>query len=192
MQIPLQVSFRHLGYSPFIASAVRKKAKKLELFYPRITSIRVIIEPSERRHRQGNLYHIRIDITLPGHEIVVRRDPSKNHAHEDIYVAIRDAFNAARRQLQDQVRIHFRQKQRHHETPMHAKVIRIFPNEECGFLQSQDGREIYFHKNSVLNQEFDKLQLGEEVRFVEEQGDKGPQASSVDRIGKEGRHIKIA
>lgn len=188
MQAPVQVSFRHLGYSPFIASAVRKRAKRLEKFYPRITSMRVMIEPSQGRRKQGNLYHLRIDITVPGREIVVRRDPSERHAHEDIYVAIRDAFDAARRQLEDHVRIHYRKKQRHHEEPMHAKVLRIFPGEDYGFLQSEDGREIYFHKNSVLNQGFDQLQIGEEVRFVEEPGEKGPQATTVDRVGKEGRH----
>lgn len=192
METPIQVSFRHLGYSPFIATAVREKAKKLEKYCTEITSMRVLVEPSQRRRNQGNLYHIRIEITVPGREIIVSRDPSANHAHEDVYVAIRDAFDAARRQLEDHVRIRYRDKQRHHELPTHAKVIRLFPNEECGFLQTKDGREVYFHTNSVLNNGFDKLQLGDEVRFVEARGEKGPQASTVERIGKDGRHIKVA
>jgi ribosomal subunit interface protein len=192
MATSVQVSFRHLDYSPFIATAVRKKAARLQKFYPRITSLRVMIEPSMRRRQQGDLFHIRIDMTVPGKEIVVKRDPSAHHAHEDVYVAIRDAFDAARRQLEDYVRINFRGRQRQRVGPMHARVIRVIPNEECGFLQAEDGREIYFHKNSVLNGDFDRLEPGAEVRFAEEEGEEGPQASSVARIGKEGRHRKAA
>lgn len=192
VQMEMQVSFRNLGYSAAIASAVRERAAKLEKFYPRITSLRVIIEPSERRHHQGNLYHVRVDMTLPGHEIIVRRDPAEHHAHEDIYVAIRDAFDATRRQLEDYVRRRFRGRKRHHEEPMHGLVTRIFPNEDCGFLSSVDGREVYFHRNSVLAGEFDSLQVGDEVCFSETLGEKGPQASTVQAIGKHGRHAKIA
>jgi ribosomal subunit interface protein len=192
MATSVQVSFRHLDYSPFIATAVRKKAARLQRFYPRITSLRVMIEPSMRRRHQGDLYHIRIDMTVPGKEIVVKRSPSAHHAHEDVYVAIRDAFDAARRQLEDYVRVNFRGRQRHREGPMHARVIRVIPNEECGFLEADDGREIYFHKNSVLNGDFDNLEPGAEVRFAEEEGQEGPQASSVAKIGKEGKHRKAA
>jgi ribosomal subunit interface protein len=179
MEIPVQVSFRHLDYSPFIASAVRKKVEKLERFYPRITSVRVMVELSQRRRQQGNLYHVRVDITVPGKEIVVGRDPSKRQAHQDVYVAIRDAFDAARRRLEDHVRIRFRGKVRHHERPLHATVVKIFPGEDYGFLRAEDGREIYFHRNSVLNQEFDVLRVGDEVQFAESPGEKGPQASTV-------------
>ncbi|MGK5086471.1 HPF/RaiA family ribosome-associated protein [Bdellovibrionota bacterium FG-2] len=192
MTIPTQVSFRHLAYSPFVAATVRNKVARLERYFPSIMSVRVLLEPSELRRHQGNLYHVRIDIVIPGRKLVVRRDPSEHHAHGDIYVSIRDAFEAARRQLEDYVRIHFRGKKRHHEAPLHAKVTLLFPNEQCGFLETKDGREIYFHQNSVLNEEFGELELGDEVRIFEEMGDKGPQASTVDRIGKEGRHSKVA
>ncbi len=192
MTIPIQVSFRHLTYSPFVALAVRKKVARLEKYFPAIMSVRVLLEPSELKRHQGNLYHVRIDVVVPGRKLVVRRDPSEHHAHEDIYVCIRDAFEAVRRQLEDYARIHFRGKQRHHEIPKHGKVTRLFPNEQCGFLETPEGREIYFHQNSVLNEEFGELKMGEEVRFVEERGDKGPQASTVDRIGKDGKHLKVA
>ncbi len=192
MQIPVQVTFRHLEYSSFVASAVRKKAKELEQYFSRMTSMRVMVEPLEKRRHQGNLYHIRINITLPGGEIVVGRGPGQDHSHEDIYVAIRDSFDAAKRQLEDYVRIHYREKKRHRELPLQGKVIRIFPNEDCGFLQSSDGREIYFHKNSVINGGFGKLHVGSGVRYVEESGEKGPQASTVHSIGKSGRSLKAA
>jgi len=115
MQTPVQVSFRHLDFSPFIDSEVRKKAKTLEKFYSRITSVRVVVGPSEKRHQQGNLYHVRIDLKVPGKEIVVSHEQGENQAHEDIYVAIRDAFDAARRQLEDYVRISFKKRQKRPE-----------------------------------------------------------------------------
>lgn len=103
--------------------------------------------------------------------------------HKDIYVAIRDAFKATRRQLQDYAR-----KQsgavKHHEPAPHARVSRLFPEEGYGYLETSDGGEVYFHKNSVLHDGFEKLAVGTEVSFVEEAGDKGPQASTVRIIGK--------
>ena len=192
MQIPVQITFHHLDHSPFVEAAIRRKIDKLENFFPRITSLKVMIEPSNLKHKQGNLYHIRIDMTVPGKNIVVKRNPDLHHAHEDIYVAIRDAFLAARRQLEDYVRVQYQQKTKTHSPLTHAKVSRLFPNEDCGFLLTSDDREIYFHRNSVLGGAFDLIRLGEEVRFIESKGEKGPQASTVDRIGREGRHTTIA
>jgi len=184
MQIPAQVSFRHLDYSPWIAKAVRKRARILEKYFPRITSLRVLVEPSARKHTRGNLYHVRIDLTLPGKEIVVSRDPSLNHAHEDIYVAIRDAFRAARRQVEDHVRRSYRKIDTALASvgPDQGRITRIFPNEGCGFITSNDGREIYFHENSVAGTNFRDLAPGTRVRFVESTGEKGPQASTVQKV----------
>ena len=181
MQIPIQVSFRHLEHSPSIDRAIRKKAKVLEKFFPRITSLRVMVEPSELKRTQGNLYHIRIDLRLPGKEIVVSRDSGKNHAHEDIYVAIRDAFLAARRQIEDHVRRNFQKKDTALASlgPDQGTVTRIFPNEGCGFIETRDGREIYFHQNAIASGNFEKITPGASVKFVEALGEKGPQASTV-------------
>jgi ribosome-associated translation inhibitor RaiA len=103
VDIPLQITFRGLQQSPAIEARVASEAEKLEDFADRITGCRVSVEAQHRRHHQGTVYHVRILMTLPGAELVVSRDPERNHAHEDVYVAIRDAFDAARRQLQDWV-----------------------------------------------------------------------------------------
>ena len=116
MQIPLQIRFHNLEKSEAVEAAVRKRAEQLEHFAHNITSCRVTIEAPHKHHHQGNLYHVTIDIRTPGGEIVVSRSPDKHHAHEDAYVAIRDAFKAARRQLQDQLQER-RGKVKHHETP---------------------------------------------------------------------------
>lgn len=104
MEIPVQISFRNIEASPAVEERVREKVAKLEQYHDRITSCRVVIEAPHRQHHKGKLYHVSIDLTLPGEEIVVARDPKDDHAHEDVYVAIRDAFEAMRRQLKKRVR----------------------------------------------------------------------------------------
>jgi ribosomal subunit interface protein len=104
MQLPLQITFRKMDTSPSVEAHIRERAEALEQYFARITACRVVVEQSTRRQRKGKLYHIRVDLTVPGREIVVKRDPPEDHAHEDILVAVRDAFDAARRQLEDHAR----------------------------------------------------------------------------------------
>lgn len=104
MQLPLQVSFRHMEPSPAMEALVREKAARLDRFASRIMSCRVVIEQSSHRHQQGNHFEVRIDITLPEGEVVAGREPSKHREYRDVEVAIRDAFSAAARQLEDYVR----------------------------------------------------------------------------------------
>jgi len=104
MRQPLQINFRDIPHSDAIEARVREKADKLDKFYDRIMTCSVMIEAPHGHHHKGNLYHIRIDLTVPNGEIVINRDPGDHHAHEDVYVAIRDAFDAARRKLQDYAR----------------------------------------------------------------------------------------
>ena len=98
--------------------------------------------------------------------------------NEDIYVAIRDAFDTASRRLEEHARRERGDVKIHHE-PLGGRIIRIFPDEHYGFIQTPDEREIYFHRNSILNEAFDRLKVGAEVTFVEEQGTEGPQAARV-------------
>ena len=111
----------------------------------------------------------------------MKRAPPQNKRNEDVYVAVRDAFKIAQRQLQDYVRER-RGDVKHHEDPPHGRILRLF--EDYGFIATPDGREVYFHRNSLLGESFDKLEVGTEVRFAEERGEKGPQASTVKLIGK--------
>ena len=104
MQLPIQVTFRKMDTSPSVEAHIRERAQALEKFFDRITGCRVVVEQSGRRQHKGKLYHIRVDLTVPGREIVVKRDPPEDHAHEDILVAVRDVFDAARRQLEDYAR----------------------------------------------------------------------------------------
>lgn len=183
MQIPLQITFRHMEHSDALEANVRKHAEKLDQFYPHIMSCRVVLEPAHKHKNKGNLYQVRIDITVPGKELVVTREPDEKHAHEDMYVSIRDAFDAMRRQLQDFSRVQRGDVKSHELTPF-GRVSTQVPMEDYGTITTPDGREIYFHRNSVVGARFNDLEIGSEVRFVEEDGERGPQASTVYAVGK--------
>ncbi len=176
MEIPLQITTRNLDLSEATKAELRKRAEKLDNFFDRITRCRVTVEVPHRFKKQAMNaleYNIRIDMTVPGREIVIKNRPDK-----DLDIAIRDAFDAAQRKLEDYVR-KLRGDVKHHEGSPRGVVSSIFPEEGYGFLSGDDGREIYFHQNSVLEDKFRHLKVGSSVRYKEEMGQKGPQASTV-------------
>ncbi len=185
MQVPLHITFRHMDPSPPLEAQIRRRAAELEQFFDRITACRVTLESRHRHGRQGNLFEVRIDLVVPGREIVVGRDSGFNHAHEDAHVAVRDAFDALRRRLEDHVR-DSRGHVKLHAVPDHGRIARLLPDRDGGFIVSSDGHEIYFHRNSVVGGTYDALEVGAEVRFVAREGesDQGPQASTVTPLGK--------
>lgn len=198
MTLPIQITFRNTKPSERIEEVVRREAGKLEKFYPRIMSCRVSIELPEHRRRFGGLHHVRIDLGLPGGELVIKNEPSlhalipegeqkrakrqeANAPHKHMELAIRDAFRAACRQLEDYAR---RQRGdiKAHEGHR-AKVVELHPKKGYGLLETPDGRQIYFHRNSVLHGSFGRMKVGSAVAFAEEQGEHGPQASTVRMVG---------
>ena len=183
MQTTPQISFLHMDSSAAVEAQIRSRLEQLDRLFDRIISCRVVVECAHPRHHQGNLFQVRIDLNVPGQEIVVGRDPAAHHAHEDVYVAIRDAFDATRRLLEDHIRKH-RGDVKLHAVPDHGRIQRLLP--DYGFILSADGSEIYFHRNSVLGDAFSRLAPGIHVAFFEEMGEKGPQASTVKLVGKHG------
>jgi ribosomal subunit interface protein len=173
MKIPLQITFRNMPHSEAIEAKINEKAARLDRYYDRIMSCRVVVEESQRRQHQGKLFSVHIDITAPGKELAVTRAEN-----EDPHVAVRDAFNTAARWLEEHAR-RKRGEVKTHEAPPAGRIIRIVPDQSYGFIITPDHREIYFHRNSVLNDEFSQLRLGIAVTFIEEQGEKGPQAARV-------------
>lgn len=182
MQQPLQILWRGMDPSPALERDIRERAAKLETFFDRIIGCRVVVEQRHRHRHRGNLYNVRIEIGLPGKDIVVGRERHKDQAHEDPYVATHDAFRAAARRLEDFARRRRGGVKAHALSP-HGRVAELHPRLDYGRLETADGRLVYFHRNSVVGEDFDALEIGSEVRFVEEQGDEGPQASVVSPLG---------
>jgi cold shock CspA family protein/ribosome-associated translation inhibitor RaiA len=173
MELPLQITSKNLDLSESAETAIREAATKLESFASRIMSCRVMVEVPNRRHQTGSLYNVRLDVHVPGKEIVIKRQ-----SQPALAAAVQEAFDVAGRRLQDYVRRQ-RGDVKVPNAPPRGVVSRLLRWEGYGFLTTADGRELYFDRKSVLNDGFDKLAEGDEVRFAEEMGDKGPQASSV-------------
>ena len=200
MQLPLQVTFRDVPFADLIEPEIRRRAAGLDRYYDRIVSCRVLVERTHRHHLDGNRFHVRIDLGVPGSEIVINRDSSlhgteqdvdqererKQHevhsVHKHARVAVREAFNLARRRLQDYGRRQ-RGDTKSHETPLHGRVVRVSAD-GYGFIATSEGREIYFHRGSLIGGKFDDLRVESEVAFAEEAGEHGPQASTVRMLRK--------
>ncbi|HWR98435.1 MAG TPA: HPF/RaiA family ribosome-associated protein [Candidatus Methanoperedens sp.] len=183
MKLPLQIAFRGMEPSEVLEAKVRERADALDSFADDIMSCRVVVETLHKHRRRGNLFHVGVDLKVPGEEIAVSREHPLHHSHTDAYVAVRDAFDEVRRRLQDHER-RIRGQVRAHAVPAHGRIALVNPDEGYGFIATPDGREVYFHAHSVLDAAFADLRVGDEVRFSEETGEKGPQATTVQPIGK--------
>jgi cold shock CspA family protein len=201
MLIPAQVTFRGLAHSGPIEADIVERVAWLEKFYDGIVSCRVLIEVPYRHRRDGRHFHVTIELTVPnGEPVIVSHEPSLHgslkdvaaaehtkeseteSAHRHARVAVHEAFDLARRQLQD-----FARRQRGtiktHEVPAHGLVTGIWSEEGYGFIEAT-GQQIYFNRASVLDASFDELAAGTPVAFTEEKGEKGRQASTVRMLGK--------
>jgi cold shock CspA family protein len=179
MPMQLQITARGLSLSAGEEATVRREAAKLEQFYRRIMWCRVLMEAEHRYPGGGSIaYGARVDLTVPGGELVVTR-----RTHEQLLTAIQLAFDAAQRQLEDYSRRQ-RGAVKTPEVQPHGRVSKLLPYEGYGFLATSDGREVYFHRNSVLHGGFDSLEIGDDVRFEEAEGIEGLQASTVAPVGK--------
>ena len=180
MTAPVQVTFRDFPPSEAVTRHVEKRADKLGLFFGRITRCHVVVETPHRHHKHGPRFHVRIDLRVPGKEIVVSRNPESER--EDLYATLDGAFGDAERILEDRAtELKLGPRVNQGKAP-HGRVTKLFPDRGYGFLESAEGVELYFHKNSVIHGRFERLEVGAEVRYAEELGDKGPQASTVDVV----------
>lgn len=186
METPVQIDFQGMQPAARPRELIDEELAALEARFGRITSARVVVKGPGEHHRTGGLYEINVHLSLPGGRAVdIARTAKLDERHADIHFAIRDAFRRARRRLQDHVRKMQGQVKQHEAQPS-GTVLRVDRDGGFGFLQAADGREIYFNANSVLDGAFAGLKPGARVAFHEEEGDKGPQASTVRVTGKHG------
>lgn len=177
MKLPLQLTFKGMDASAAVEEAAHRKVLHLERFYSGITSCRVVIELLQKHQHQGRPFGVRIDLTLPGHELVVNQVE-----HEDLYVALRDAFDDMTRQLEELARRQ-RGMQKEHPHALHGEVVRLDHDGGFGFISTPDGDEYYFNHDNLANTRFDQLRIGCPVQFIAQAGAQGPQAKRVS-VGK--------
>lgn len=182
----IEISYRDVPKTDEMDDLIRTKADKLLRFCEDIVSCRVAVERRQQRQKLGNPHRVRIEVTLPpGKSLVVTKDPGEAAPHEPVITTVRDAFKAMERQVKE-ANSRRRGEVKAHEEPV-ALVARLFPSEGYGFLITNEGREIYFHRNSVAQGDsFHEMAVGTEVRFTETMGNDGPQASTVRVVNTQG------
>jgi ribosomal subunit interface protein len=179
MQVPLQIRFHNMAASDAIEARVRERVARLERFSDDIISCRVTIEaPHKQPHR--STVGISIDIGVPGKEIVVKREGRHHESRDDAYLVIGVAFDTAERQLEQHAQV-IRREVKTHDGPVYARVVRLYPAQNYGFIETPGGVDVYFHRVVVEDDAFDQLEVGSEVLYsmADEEGSMGPQARSV-------------
>lgn len=185
MQVPPEITYRNVAKSEAIDNLIREKIQKIEKLCEQVMSCRVAVEKKHEHQKTGNPYRVRIEISVPpGHDLVVKKESTGGDMHAALSTVIRNAFDAAFRQVkklnekqQGKTKVHPRQE-------VAAFVSRLFKDEGYGFIRTVNEQEFYFHKNSLVNDDFDDLNVGDGVRFTEEMGEKGPQATTVQLVEK--------
>jgi cold shock CspA family protein/ribosome-associated translation inhibitor RaiA len=190
MQIPLEISFHGVSRSDWSERYIREQADRLEQFCDNIISCRVSVEQPHRHHHNGNPYRVRVEVRIPPNkDLVATEEPVTVNKDKESHLqpVIHAAFQAMERQLKKLVELRRNKTQRiGPEGQPQGLVVRLFPEGGYGFIRTAIGEECYFHQNSVLHDDFKRLAVGTEVRFVFEMGEMGPQASSVQIINKPG------
>jgi len=173
VNIPLEISYRDLRPAPALEAAIRARVRQFEPFCQYILRCNATVEVLGEHWRGGRHYNVRVAIAVPGGEVAV----SRNHDDADIAVAIGAAFDAARTRLEDHVQ-RLRRKVHTHEAPLHGRISKLFAG-DVGFIETADGREFYFSRDSVMETRSGFLAIGAEVRFLEALGTESLQARRI-------------
>ncbi|MBV9860605.1 MAG: HPF/RaiA family ribosome-associated protein [Alphaproteobacteria bacterium] len=188
MDTPLEIVFHNLSTSEAVEAEIRERVQKLDKIYDHLVGCRVSVELLHRQHQTGNVFDVHVEMKVPGDTLVVSREPHRAHekyVQPTLQTSLRDAFKAAERQL-----LEFKRRQsgevKPHDEAFAGQVSQLYPREDHGFILTHEGTQLYFHRNSLLDGNFDRLQRGDKVHFVQTVGDTGPIASKVWPAGEPG------
>ncbi|MCZ7661413.1 MAG: HPF/RaiA family ribosome-associated protein [Xanthobacteraceae bacterium] len=186
MQIPVEIAFHNIDSLPWAEDEIRARVAKLEKLYDRLTTCRVRVDQRARNSNGTIPPVVRIEMSIPGHkDLVVSHEPEHlQHKFQapDLHNAINEAFRIAEDRLVEfKKQRQGRTKEPHHdaENQFLGQVAEKNPDEDFAFLMTKEGGLLYFHRNSVLAGDFDSLERGDEVAYVEQMGDTGPVAAKV-------------
>jgi cold shock CspA family protein/ribosome-associated translation inhibitor RaiA len=188
MERPLQIAFKNMASSEFVENLVRDRVERLQRFHPNITGARVVVEVPHRSPEGGKQpLGISVEIDVPGHKpIIAKGEQDRREMKGDQSAIVNRVFEAAERQLEQINAI------QHREVKNHAAangdtgiVVRIFPDENYGFIEVKDSPDLYFSRDVVASGAFDDIQVGTVVHVTRatSEGPMGPQASSVKLLG---------
>ena len=185
MQTPPEVIFHDVDRSPWVETYIGERVQRLDRFADGITSCRVSLTQEQASHHKGNRYSVMVEVRMPpNHDLAARKAKLIRDMPTQLPALINLAFGAIERQLKKTAQLRRGEVKQHHDGQLHGIVEKVF-DEGYGFLRAlDDGRQVYFHRNSVLHDDFETIAAGTEVRFTPQEGDDGPQASSVQIVGK--------
>lgn len=169
---PFEIVMHEVTVMPDVMEYLRFRIGRLPYFYDRILSSRIVLRGETRHHRTGGPFSVHVYVDTPQRVIVVTRQQREN-----LHVAIREAFDAVQRQLEDHARVQ-RGDVSPTTQPPRGRVARVFHELGYGFIDTDEG-DVYFHRNAVLEGRFGEIEPGSEVRYELEAGEKGLQASTV-------------
>jgi cold shock CspA family protein/ribosome-associated translation inhibitor RaiA len=186
MQEPLQISFHNMAPSDALERRVREQWAKVERHYDGIISARIAIEAPHKQPHKSTL-GISISIGVPGREIVVRREQRLHESDDHATWVINEAFHVAERQLEAYAQKQRREVKPHDGERAYARIVRLYPDQDYGFIETRENVNIYFHRDVVRDADFADLKEGSEVLYTlaPEEGAMGPMASSVWTLGSD-------
>ena len=179
MERPVSITFRNMDGSEALEEHIHRRIDELEKTHPNIVGCNVVVEAPRKKQVTGTEYLVRITLSVPGPDIHVERSYGRSGEAEDVNLAIHKAFDAARTILKEQKRKMGNVEVKHHPEVAHGTIDRMFEGEGYGFITADDGSELYFDRDSLVNGEWDKLRVGTKLRFREMDGEKGPFAANV-------------
>lgn len=181
MQVPPEIAFRELEPSDDLRQAILDGIEELETVYPNLISCRTVVADDTPGQRSGTNLRVRLDLSIPGKTLVVEEDNAEPGTERSARQTIDDAFAVGRKRLQ-QAKERQRGDVKARELPPHGRITRLLVDDtgvRYGFLESRDGRRVYFHEDALVDLDYDELRVGDEVRIAVAEGDDGPQASTV-------------
>ncbi|MFC7396199.1 HPF/RaiA family ribosome-associated protein [Chelatococcus sp. GCM10030263] len=185
MQTPLQITFKDTETSESLESLIRERVDRLERFHSNIVSCRVVVEVPHRSPGSGKTpLSISVEVEVPGRTLVAKRGDEMKEMKDDRAAIVNRAFEAIRRQLDDDDQIKRRQVKVHEGAPETGTIARLFPDQNYGFVEVVGSPQLYFTRNAVTSGSFDELEVGMMVHVTRANGEgpMGPQASSVQRF----------
>jgi cold shock CspA family protein/ribosome-associated translation inhibitor RaiA len=179
MQAPPKISYHNLAPSPAVENLVQRRIKVLELRHDRLTGCEVTMEAPQKRKRHGRVFKVRLNLHLPGPDLSISKEVAQGSAQDDLILAVNRAFTAAETVLKKRKKKMDGIEVKHHPPVLHGKITELEPELGYGWVQADDGRKVYFQRDSLTSDDWGDLGKGTRLRFREMQGDKGPYAASV-------------
>jgi ribosome-associated translation inhibitor RaiA/cold shock CspA family protein len=179
MQIEPILSYHNIESSPAIDALVQRRIAMLESRDDRITGCDVTMEAPQKRKRHGRVFRVRLNLHLPGPDLSISREVAQGSAQDDLMLAVNRAFSAAEKALQKRKKVMAGIEVKHHPPVLHGVIEEFEPELGHGWLRADDGRSVYFQRDSLTSDDWARLSKGSRLRFRETEGDKGPFAVSV-------------